>query len=132
MYNTNKIISHGFVLKSITVVIGSICQVISPAMASADAALLAEQKATPYETQRDSSRTDTEAEDRDQENAQLTQLAAFASQAGGVLSGHTDSNMAKAMAKGFVLGKANQSAAEWLQHYGTAQIRESTPTITYR
>ncbi|RZM84275.1 hypothetical protein D9736_23205 [Escherichia sp. E10V10] len=122
MYNTNKIISHGFVLKSITVVIGSICQVISPAMASADAALLAEQKATPYETQRDSSRTDTEAEDRDQENAQLTQLAAFASQAGGVLSGHTDSNMAKAMAKGFVLGKANQSAAEWLQHYGTAQI----------
>ncbi|EFH7843628.1 hypothetical protein GJ336_19720 [Escherichia coli] len=129
MYNTNKIMNLSFVLKSITVVFTSICQVIFPAMASDNIASFAEQKNTPYETQRDSSRAETEAGESDEkqkENAELTQLAAFASQAGGLLSDHMNSDMAKAMVKGFVLGKANQSATEWLHHYGTAQVEIST------
>lgn len=66
------------------------------------------------------SASDTRAEDP------AMQVASAASQAGGFLANHPDSDAAASMARGMASGAASEAAQQWLSRFGTARVQLDT------
>nr|WP_238340039.1 inverse autotransporter beta domain-containing protein [Citrobacter sp. NCU1] len=56
------------------------------------------------------------------ENDPAKGMAEMATQAGSFLSGQPNTDAATSMAKGMVVGKANQTVQDWMNQFGTAQV----------
>lgn len=66
------------------------------------------------------SASDTRAEDP------ALKVASAASQAGGFLANHPDSDAAASMARGMASGAASEAAEQWLSRFGTARVQLDT------
>lgn len=66
------------------------------------------------------SASDTRAEDP------AMKVASAASQAGGFLANHPDSDAAASMARGMASGAASEAAEQWLRRFGTARVQLDT------
>ncbi|EKQ0847282.1 inverse autotransporter beta domain-containing protein [Salmonella enterica] len=59
----------------------------------------------------------------EKDDEQEQKVAAYASQAGSVLSGSAKSDAAASMARGMVTGEAGGALQQWLSHFGTARVQ---------